>query len=440
MRKISLKKSTRSRIKAKKNAIIKRFDTISVLKNTFLIKPSKKWFSVLKKFFLNIRKIGVRFFQFFGAVRAAIKRNKLLSNEYFIRIVIICFFFGLNVQLLPYFLKTTQVKLPEEILVVLDSLGVIDKETFNESYPPRNSVAEEPSLDPQILFEKLNDERKLREREPFTYSDRLASAAAELLQESEKYEYEIQDKPFTDELKKALKNQGYNFEHVSHNVVIGPLLEDAVIDAWLSNEQQIAALFEDDFKEVGMSTKIIKTKYNETLGVTVQILGLEFPKRSFSAQSTTTAQSKTNASYQFPSISNEEVFDALNSYRQSHGVDNLNINGELCTYAEKRVQDLIAFGSLDNHEGFKRDFANPESVPQAIREYPGSQIAENLAYQSCKNMTTGDSFIAQTGTALIEWCFDSSTMGHKEAQLSRDFRDVCVRNAQGMFVVIFGGN
>lgn len=438
MRKISLKESSRSRKDRKKNGFFKRLSKIKVRKISIvapLFSFTKKGVKTAQK---TVQKSAKKAISLWGKIHTAIQNNKFLSNEYFVRIVIICFFLGLNLQLLPYFLKTTQVKLPEEILAVLDTLGIIDTETFDESYPPRNSTEQQPSLAPQILFEKLNHEREIREKEPFEYSDRLAAVAEELLQESEKYEYEIQDKPFTNELKAALKKQNYNFEHVSHNIVIGPLLEDGVVDAWLSNEQQIVALFEDDFKEVGMATKIIKTKYNETLGVTVQILGLEFPKRSLNAQSTTT-QSKKGTAYQFPPISNEAVFDALNSYRQAHGVHKLNINGELCTYAEKRVQDLVTFGTLDNHEGFKRDFANPDSVPKAIREYPGTQIAENLAYQSCKNMTTGESFIAETGTALIEWCFDSSTMGHREAQLNVGFDDVCVRNAQGMFVIIFGG-
>jgi hypothetical protein len=53
-------------------------------------------------------------------------------------------------------------------------------------------------------------------------------------------------------------------------------------------------------------------------------------------------------------------------------------------------------------------------------------------------MTTGQSFIAETGTALIEWCFDSSTKGHREAQLSATYKNVCVRHADGMYVVTFG--
>ncbi len=410
-----------------------------------LARGFKDFFSGLKHFFRPIKKpwhkvvrVPRKVSDYLGELHHKIQKNKFLSNAYFTRIVVILFFFGINLQLLPFFLKTNRVKLPEELLAILDSAGILNKEDFAIGYIPDALQTQQPSLDAQILLQKLNTERELREVEPFLYSDRLASVAAELLAEAEKYEFEIEDRSFTQELKNALDISKYNYEHVSHNIVIGPLMEDAVLDAWFSNEGQVAALFEDDFKEVGFATKVIKTKYNETLGVTIQILGLEFPKRPVVAVQVT-PQQKTVSKTTFPPISNEEVVTALNTYRAVHGAQALSVNGNLCTYAEKRVADLVAFGTLDNHEGFKNDFVDQNNLPEPIKNYDGTKIAENLAYQHCKNMTTGDSFIAQTGTALIEWCFDSSTIGHKEAQRNKDFRDVCVRNAQGMFVVIFGG-
>ena len=377
---------------------------------------------------------------FFGEMHHSVERNKLLSNQYFGRVVVLCFFLGLNIQLLPYFLKTNRVELPNEILNVLDRVGIVDKAELDFEYPAQNTNKQLPSLDPEFIFEKLNVERELRKKEPFEYSDQLASAAAELLAAAQEYEFELKDKPFTQELRTALKNAGYNFEHVSHNMVVGPLLEDAVIDAWLSNKQQTNALFEDDFEEVGFATQIIQTKYNETLGVTVQVLGKPAPKRTTATVTFNQAKQPATQEINFPAISSDAVFTALNNYRESHGVHKLQSNEHLCAYAQKRVQDLVVLGTLDNHEGFKRDFANPENLPVAIRNYGGKKVAENLAYQHCKNMTTGDSFIAQTGTAVIEWCFDSSTAGHREAQLSREFSHACVANDKGFFVIIFGAD
>lgn len=236
---------------------------------------------------------------------------------------------------------------------------------------------------------------------------------------------------FLAELKNALTKVGYDYSHVSHNTMVGPLLEQAVVDAWFSDVKQIEAMQDDDFTEVGFATKVVEIKDIGTVGVIVQVLGRPM-------MVTPTKPQQTQSPVVFPEISDDEVVEALNRYRSDHLIRTLNIDQNLCQYASKRVQDLVAFGGLDEHAGFKKDFEDQENLPEPIRNYSGTEIAENLAHQYCKNMTTGDSFIAQTGTAIIEWCFDSSTKGHKEAQLNNNFENVCVRHGDHMFVVIFG--
>ncbi len=147
---------------------------------------------------------------------------------------------------------------------------------------------------------------------------------------------------------------------------------------------------------------------------------------------------KNPASPTFPSLSNSDILAELNSYRAAHKIPALIENQLLCQYAEKRVQDLVVYGGLDNHAGFIRDTENYDTLPDSLQNYPGGTIGENLAYQYCKNMTTGDSFIASTPQQLIEWCFDSSTRGHREAQLNPKYTAACVRNQEGYVVVIFG--
>lgn len=147
---------------------------------------------------------------------------------------------------------------------------------------------------------------------------------------------------------------------------------------------------------------------------------------------------RTSTPPNFPILSNSDILLELNSYRAAHKIPALIENQLLCQYAEKRVQDLIAYGGLDNHAGFTRDTESHDTLPDSLQNYPGGVIGENLAYQYCKNMTTGDSFIASTPQQLIEWCFDSSTRGHREAQLNPNYTAACVRNQQGYVVVIFG--
>lgn len=160
---------------------------------------------------------------------------------------------------------------------------------------------------------------------------------------------------------------------------------------------------------------------------------------SVSAIDTSSNQTtQPTSSVVFPEISDASILEELNQYRSDHTVAQLVENQLLCQYAQKRVGDLVAYGGLDNHEGFKRDTADLTNLPDALQQYSGGVIGENLAYQHCRNMTTGDSFIASTPQQLIEWCFDSSTKGHREAQLNPNFTAACIRHSQGYFVVIFG--
>lgn len=368
-------------------------------------------------------------------IHILITKNKLLNNTYFTRIVKILFFLGINSILFPYFLQTNRVDLSPKLTKLLHSIGISDPK---QMFPVLNidDATNSASLDPEVILEKLNEERVKKALPEFKYSDKLATAAAVLLFEAEKLNYDLADQDFTPELRKVLQDVKYEYLHVSHNMVVGPKLEAAVIDAWYSQEEQVRALFEDDFTEVGFATTFADIEGEGRYGVIVQILAKPNDQKVSAPQVKT--QTTSSPPLKFPKITNEEVFAALNTYRQTHGRVPVSEHPNLCEYAQKRVGDLIAFGGLDAHAGFAKDFEDLNNLPQPIKEYPGSSIAENLAYQYCKNMTTNDSFIAQTGTALIEWCFDSSTAGHREAQLSPKYSKACVRSGNNMFVVIFG--
>ena len=233
---------------------------------------------------------------------------------------------------------------------------------------------------------------------------------------------------FEDIISKAVKENSYLYPEVKHLSVVGPLENLAAFNAMLSNDRQRELLESSADKLIGISTHELDDP--DKSGIIVIVLASE-PKKKV-------ALAPQSTEYNFPPISDNEVLEALNRYRHDHGIPQLIEHPMLCQYAEKRVQDQVAFGGLDHHEGFKKDFENLENLPEAIKQYPGGRIGENLAYQNCKNMTTGDSFVAETGTALIEWCFDSSTMGHREAQLDPKFTASCVRHQDGYFVVLFG--
>lgn len=363
-----------------------------------------------------------------------LKRNhksKIFNKHFVARLIVIAFFLGINIALGSFFLKNNKVHLPTKLSKYLLDLGVMKNANVvflnNEL-----STDDSGSLDPQIILEKLNKERIIFEVGELEYDNSLASVAAILLNEAEKIDFDLTQTDFLPQLKDALSQVDYKYAHVSHNILVGPSLEQAVVNSWFSDESQVKALKDDDFIHVGFATKFIDLQDVGRVGVVVQVLGKPL------IQINTLAKTRVSKAPVLPVVTDQEVINALNDYRKVHLVRTLNIDDNLCTYAEKRVQDLVAFGKLDEHAGFKNDFADPENLPESIKNYSGTQIAENLAHQYCKNMTTGDSFIAETGTAIIEWCFDSSTLGHREAQLNNDFENVCVRHGNGMYVVIFG--
>jgi hypothetical protein len=134
----------------------------------------------------------------------------------------------------------------------------------------------------------------------------------------------------------------------------------------------------------------------------------------------------------------DELWQALVDYRHAHKKPDLLHTESLCEYARKRVSDhLTAFSQkepetypvpekypLDAHQGFAADAASG----YAFDVTGMNQLAENLAYWPD----------AQYPHQIIEWGWDSSTEGHREAQLSVDYNHACLAGSQGFYVAIFG--
>lgn len=333
-----------------------------------------------------------------------------------------------------YFLMTVRGEqyVPTKVKDTLLKTGLVDYES-SEHLPtdPLPDYSLRIDLKPQTIIELVNTERVKRNNAELTNSTQLHLAALDLLQELKKQNFNLSDEDGDAVLTQVLKDQSYSYSVAYQTVVIGPITAQSVVDYWL--QEQSAAIFQADIvTEIGVATSV-EAVNGQFTGYTAVLLAKPLVATSDN-QGVTVTQTKPT----LPELSNEEVFNALNSYRATHQVAALQLNDDLCRYAEKRVSDLVAFGGLDNHQGFKEDFADPQHRPELLQNYGGSTIGENLAHQFCRNMTTGESFIASTGTALIEWCFDSSTKGHREAQLSTTYKNVCVRHADGMYVVTFG--
>lgn len=135
----------------------------------------------------------------------------------------------------------------------------------------------------------------------------------------------------------------------------------------------------------------------------------------------------------------DQLWNALQTYRRSQGRSDLQKDENICRYARKRVQDHLDLLSkhldaaaypvpekypLDGHQGFKND--GDSGLLFEITQK--TQLAENLAYWPN----------AQDPIHVIEWGWDSSTEGHREAQLSNDWTSACIAEQNGFYVAIFG--
>ena len=286
----------------------------------------------------------------------------------------------------------------------------------------------------QEVFETVNAERAERKLPPLEYSEVLSQGGDQII------EGIIENNVSFDGLDsgKIISNflQKKKVENISlfHDTLIGPRTLPQLQQYWKTEKEHLETISSPDLTQLGVATASAMIADQEQ-GILVMIYAKPQPTVQSTPVQTPPPQKKKIV---FPEISNQSVLEALNQYRATHKIHSLQEHPKLCEYAEKRVQDLVQYGGLDGHEGFRKDFADPEKIPQSIKDYPGGAIGENLAYQNCRNMQTNQDFLAETATALIEWCFDSSTKGHREAQLNPKFNNVCARHQDGYFVIIFG--
>ena len=282
------------------------------------------------------------------------------------------------------------------------------------------------------VFEVFTVERRDRKLSPLERSAELDTIAQTLLTAIAKADFKLSEVDSTALIKQQLSNSDATAGVLYFDTMIGPRTTDAAFEYWKTSTDHQETMSAPGLSKVGIATASA-TVEGELAGAVVSVFLKPQTMTAVPAVSARAARQQT-----FPEVSNQSVVTALNEYRKAHGIHPLSEHPQLCAYAEKRVQDLVKKGGLDNHDGFRADFADPENLPSMIKDYPGATIGENLAYQNCINMKTNQSFMAETATALIEWCFDSSTKGHREAQLNPAYNNVCARHQDGYFVILFG--
>ena len=115
----------------------------------------------------------------------------------------------------------------------------------------------------------------------------------------------------------------------------------------------------------------------------------------------------------------DELFIAINQYRASHSLPQLQKHQTLCNIAQTRANQFLELGKLDNHEGFKplaesqKDFDNMSEIIQG-------GVQPNLAVH------------------VVEWGWGRSLTGHREAMLEPKWSSGCGGVAGYFSVFIFG--
>lgn len=358
-----------------------------------------------------------------------------MSREKFVRISVICLFLLLDVVLLTLFI---QQNFPSSSLAQQSarSLSFLQKTPLSSmlaELPEHETQAPTVTLTAEEILRGFNAERSERKLSALDADQDLQAVAESVLLAIAAQEFDTSVIDSDDLLKEQLAKVDGAEGVLYFDTMVGPRTTDGAFEYWKTSQDHAKTMSIPELSSVGIATMSARLD-GELVGAVVSV---------FLKPQTMTAVPAQPRDVQvvtptFPEITNQQVLAALNAYRAAHGTAALKEHPALCSYAEKRVQDLVSFGGLDGHEGFRSDFADPDNLPEPIKEYPGGSIGENLAYQNCINMQTNQSFTAPSATALIEWCFDSSTKGHREAQLNPEYRYSCSRNQDGYFVILFG--
>lgn len=116
---------------------------------------------------------------------------------------------------------------------------------------------------------------------------------------------------------------------------------------------------------------------------------------------------------------NDELFDAINTYRKAHGVQQVQKNDLICGIAQSRANEQQVNGDLDAHAGFDKFFQNQNEFPQMGEVlFGGSQ--------------------PQYGVHIVEYGWNRSLTGHREAISNPEWNYGCGGIAGYYAVFIFG--
>lgn len=141
------------------------------------------------------------------------------------------------------------------------------------------------------------------------------------------------------------------------------------------------------------------------------------------ANTETIVEGKTSWTYGKPDermATAGELFDAINSYKRTNGLPEISQNGTLCQIAQNRANELVDKGELDGHAGFEK-YARGQQEFDSMDEILFGGVMPQLAVH------------------IVEWGWDKSLTGHRNALQNREYTHGCGGIAGYFAVFIFGG-
>lgn len=115
----------------------------------------------------------------------------------------------------------------------------------------------------------------------------------------------------------------------------------------------------------------------------------------------------------------DELFEAMNNYRKANNIRSLEKTPGICEIADKRAQEQLANGELDGHSGFDK------------------HVQDQNEFQTMGEVLFGGSQ-PQSGVHIVEFGWNRSLTGHKEAIRDPDWHYGCGGIAGYFAVFVFG--
>ncbi len=117
----------------------------------------------------------------------------------------------------------------------------------------------------------------------------------------------------------------------------------------------------------------------------------------------------------------EELFVAINNFRQAHSISTVQKHDTLCRIAQTRANQLLELGQLDGHAGMS-DLAHSQQDFDNMGEVISGGVQKQLAVHT------------------VEWGWGRSLTGHRESILNKKWTHGCGGIAGLFNVFVFGSN